>query len=53
MFLIILVVVSVLDRCSTVWRFGAGGLVVVLVVVLVNVASICKTPFTNGPDDGH
>ena len=35
-FLIILVVVSVLDRCSPVWRFGAGGLVVVLVVVLVN-----------------
>ena len=35
-FPIILVVVSVLDRCSAVWRFGAGGLVVVLVVVLVN-----------------
>ena len=32
----LLVVVSVLDRCSAVWRFGAGGLVVVLVVVLVN-----------------
>ena len=45
MFLIILVVVSVLDRCSVVWRFDAGGLVSVLVVVLVN--------FTNGPDDGH
>jgi len=29
------VVVSVLDRCSAVWRFGAGGLVVVPVVVLV------------------
>ena len=29
-------VVSVLDRCSAVWRFGAGGLVVVFVVVLVN-----------------
>ena len=49
----LLVVVSVLGRCSAVWRFGAGGLVVVLVVVLVNVASICKTPFTNGPDDGQ
>ena len=36
MFLNILVVVFVLDRCSAVWRFGAGGLVVVLVVVLVN-----------------
>ena len=35
-FLIILVVVSVLERCSAVWRFGAGGLVVVLIVVLVN-----------------
>ena len=32
----LLVVVFVLDRCSVVWRFGAGGLVVVLVVVLVN-----------------
>ena len=29
-FLIILVVVSVLDRCSAVWRFGAGALVVTL-----------------------
>ena len=36
MFLIVLVIVSVLDRCSSVWRFDAGGLVVVLVVVLVN-----------------
>ena len=36
LFLIIVVVVSVLDRCSAVWRFGAGGLVVVFVVVLVN-----------------
>jgi len=32
----LLVVVSVLDHCSAVWRFGAGGLVVVLVVVLVS-----------------
>ena len=32
----LLVVVSVLGRCSAVWRFGAGGLVVVLIVVLVN-----------------
>jgi len=35
-FLIILVVAFVLDRCSAVCRFGAGGLVVVLIVVLVN-----------------
>ena len=35
-FLIILVIVSVLDCRSAVWRFGAGGLVVVLLVVLVN-----------------
>ena len=32
----LLVVVSVPDRCLAVWRFDAGGLVVVLVVVLVS-----------------
>ena len=42
-FLIILVVAFVLDRCSAVWRFGAGGLVVVLVVVLVNCFYIRNT----------
>ena len=40
---LILVVVSVLDRCSAVWRFGAGGLVVMLVVVLVNCFYIRNT----------
>jgi len=39
----LLVVVSVLGRCSAVWRFGAGGLVVVLVVVLVNCFYFCNT----------
>ena len=35
--LIILVVVFLLERCSAVWRLGAGGfLVVALVVILVN-----------------
>jgi len=39
----LLVVVSVLDHCSAVWRFDAGGLVVVLVVVLVNCFYFCNT----------